>query len=93
MIKVGVDEDHANPFENVIIVSQYKDESRKHCIEYEDLDDMPYEMCRQWYSFCNDDDVRRIFHPQDGTDYILKLNANYVAFNTRLWRYFCISLS
>ena len=53
------------------------------------LDDQPEDVRRNWYAgVCSNSEVERILNMKDGHDYLLKLRAETILENTRLWRYF-----
>lgn len=53
------------------------------------FEELPESEQRSWYeSVCSQNEIDRILHIQNGSDYILKLRADQIVDHTRLWRYF-----
>lgn len=53
------------------------------------FEQLPLEQQRVWYhSICSEQEIDRILNVQNGRDYILKLRADTIIENVRLWRVF-----
>lgn len=53
------------------------------------FEQLPLEQQRDWYhGICSEQEINRILNVQNGYDYILKLRADTIVDNTRLWRVF-----
>ena len=66
---------------------EFQDSDGKEIREQIPFEQLPVQMQRTWYHrICSEAEIDRILNVQNGEDYILKLRADTIADNIRLWR-------
>lgn len=73
--------------EDRTIWHEFQDSDGKEIREQIPFEQLPLQMQRTWcHGICSEAEIERILNVQNGEDYILKLRADTIADNIRLWR-------
>lgn len=74
---------------NRTIWQEHQDSNGRVIREQIPFEQLPLKIQRVWYhGICSETEIDRILNVQNGDDYILKLRADTIADNIRLWRVF-----